>query len=519
MSAPRASRRKPVRCKARIFLGKGSSMEAENSGYSGKWLAMTGIGSGVLMVTLDVSIVNISLPTMVESLHTSFATIQWVVLSYALVLTSMMLGAARLGDMYSKKKLYIAGLIVFTIGSLLCGLAPQVEWLIGFRTLQGIGAVMVQALGAAIITEIFPASERGRALGVIGGIVSVGLALGPAIGGVLIGLAGWRSVFLVNVPVGIVGTYIVCRHVPLLPPSHRGQRFDVMGAVIMLVSLVCYGLAVTMGEHYGFGGLIIQVLLLVAVIGAIALFVVEKRVHDPMIDPGLFKNVLFTLNLLMGMLVFISIAGVIIFPFFLELVKGYRTEQVGLIMMVVPISMGLLAPLAGSMSDRYGSRIISLIGLIIVIGGCLSISTLHKNVTALGYILRMAPLGIGLGIFQSPNNSAIMGAVPRNRLGVASGLLALSRTLGQSTGIPLMGAIFISLVYQFGNMAPGQQLDSAPADALVAGIAGTYRIAALIMIGATILAAAALWIENHRRRKTITSADSLDSARTGTGGR
>ena len=151
-----------------------------------------------------------------------------------------------------------------------------------------------------------------------------------------------------------------------------------------------------------------------------------------MLDPALFRNILFTLNLLMGLLVFVSIAGVIIFPFFLQLVKGYRTEQIGLLMMVVPISMGLLAPIAGVMSDRFGSRVISLIGLLVVIGGCLSISTLHKDVSALGYVLRMMPFGIGLGIFQSPNNSAIMGAVPRNRLGIASGLLALSRTLSDS---------------------------------------------------------------------------------------
>jgi MFS family permease len=144
---------------------------------------MAGVGTGVLMATLDASIVNISLPTMVEALHTRFATIQWVILSYVLVLTSMVLGFARLGDMYSKKKLYSVGLILFTGGSLLCGLSPGVGWLISFRALQGLGAVMMQALGAAIITEIFLASERGRALGFIGGMVSVGLALGPALGG------------------------------------------------------------------------------------------------------------------------------------------------------------------------------------------------------------------------------------------------------------------------------------------------------------------------------------------------
>jgi EmrB/QacA subfamily drug resistance transporter len=460
---------------------------------------MAGVGTGVLMATLDASIVNISLPTMVDALHTSFATVQWVILSYMLVLTSLVLGIARLGDMHSKKKVYSAGLSLFTAGSLLCGLSPGVNWLIGFRALQGLGAVMMQAMGAAIITEVFPASERGRALGFIGGIVSVGLACGPAIGGVLIGLAGWRSIFLVNVPIGLVAAFLVARHVPLLPPVRHGQRFDVSGAGIMLITLLCYALAMTLGESSGFGGGLIRTLLLVTVVGAAALLIVENRVTQPMIDPELFRNILFTLNLLMGFLVFITIAGVIIFPFFLEWVKGYSTEQVGLMMMVVPISMGVVAPIAGTLSDRFGSRGITLIGLLVVTAGCLSISTLHKDVSAAGYIVRMIPLGMGLGIFQSPNNSAIMGAVPKERLGVASGLLSLSRTLGQSTGLPLMGALFITLVYRCGHMLPGENLSHAPAEALVAGITGTYRIAALIILASTAMAAAALWIDNRRR--------------------
>jgi len=461
---------------------------------------MAGIGTGVLMATLDVSIVNISLPTMVEALHTNFATIQWVILSYLLVLTSMMLSLARLGDMFSKKKLYTIGLGLFTIGSLLCGLAPAVGWLIAFRALQGSGAVMTQALGSAIITEVFPASERGRALGVIGGIISAGLALGPPIGGILIGLAGWRSIFLVNVPIGVIALFIVTRHVPLLHPVRHDQRFDLAGAGIMLVTLTCYALAMTLGQQIGFGKAEVQVFLLVTVAGISAFILVEKRVTQPMIEPALFHNILFTLNLLMGFLVFISIAGVIIFPFFLQLVKGYKTAQMGLLMMTVPISMGLVAPIAGTMSDRFGSRGISLIGLMVVAGGCLAISTLDKEVGAVGYILRMVPLGMGLGIFQSPNNSAIMGAVPRERLGVASGLLALSRTLGQSTGVPLMGALFITLVFRSGHLAPGGTLNDAPAEALVAGVTGTYRIAALIILASTILAGVALWIE--KRRKT-----------------
>ena len=178
---------------------------------SRKWWAMLGVGLGVLMFTLDTSIVNIALPTLVKIFNTSFSMIQWVVLSYLLVINALVLGAARLGDMIGKKPLYLGGLVVFTVSSLLCGLAMNVYSLIGFRALQGAGAVMISALGAAIITEVFPSSERGRALGIIGAIVSLGIATGPTVGGILIALAGWRSLFLVNVPIGIFATFIVAR--------------------------------------------------------------------------------------------------------------------------------------------------------------------------------------------------------------------------------------------------------------------------------------------------------------------
>src|ERR671933_1238121 len=191
-----------------------SSGTLPNPSPQAKWWAMLGIGLGVLMFTLDTSIVNIALPTLVKQLNTSFATIQWVVLSYLLIVTALVLGAARLGDMLGKKRLYLIGLIIFTISSLLCGLAPDVGWLIGFRALQGLGAVFISALGAAIITEVFPDSERGRALGIIGAVVSLGVALGPTVGGLLIGIAGWRTIFWVNLPICIFATLIILRFVP-----------------------------------------------------------------------------------------------------------------------------------------------------------------------------------------------------------------------------------------------------------------------------------------------------------------
>ncbi len=471
-----------------------------------KWAAMAGLGMGVFMATLDASIVNISLPTLVEAFHTNLAVIQWVVLSYTLVLTSLMLGVARLGDMFDKKRLYVAGLALFTTASLLCALSPSVEWLIGFRALQGLGAVLTQALGAAIVTEIFPPSERGRALGLIGSTVSVGIAAGPPLGGVLIGLAGWHSIFLINVPVGIAAVAVVSRFTPS-SPARPGQRFDAAGAAILFVTLATYAGGMTLAQDQGLEAPLARGLLLVALVGLVVFLTVERRVRQPMIDLSMFRNPLFSLNLAMGFLVFVVLSGAFIMPFFLQIVLGFRTEQVGLMLMVNPIVTGLLAPVAGALSDRYGSRGISLIGLIFVIAGCLTVSTLNAGVGALGFILRWLPVGIGVALFQSPNNSAIMGAVPRERLGVASGLMALSRTLGTMTGLPLIGALFTTLTLASGGLPAGSDVTAAPAYALVSGINGTYRTAAVIVLAATVLAAAALYLDERRKQAAARPAD------------
>lgn len=450
-----------------------------------KWWVMLGVGLGVLMFTLDTSIVNIALPTLIEVFKTTFTTIQWIVLSYLLVITALVLGAARLGDMIGKKRLYLGGLIVFTISSLLCGLSPGVGWLIGFRALQGTGAVMISALGAALVTEAFPSSERGRALGIIGAIVSLGIALGPTVGGVLIGLFDWRMIFLVNVPIGIFASFVVARSVPQSQHQTAGQRFDWFGLIVMTIALTAFALGMTHGQDSGFGNPITLSLLMMSIIG-LAIFVwQESRISSPLLDLSLFGSRQFSLSLLTGILVFIVIAGsIFIIPFFLELVLHYPTPHVGLLLAVSPVLGGVVAPFSGNLSDRFGTRIISLIGLVLMVIGCLSISTFNANMTDLDYIVRVAPFGIGLGMFQSPNNSAILGSVPPERLGIASGLLSLTRTLGQTTGVPLLGAIFSGMVLMQSSTTV---VTNAPPDALVFGVQATFKIAAAILATAAFL--------------------------------
>jgi MFS family permease len=237
-------------------------------------------------------------------------------------------------------------------------------------------------------------------------------------------------------------------------------------------------------------------------IGLVVFVIMEARLNQPMIDLSLFHDPLFSISLLTGLIVFIVIAGMFVLPFYLELVKGYDPKRVGLFLTVVPVALGLTAPVAGSLSDRYGSRGISLIGLVVVVAGCLTTATLHENTSTLGYIIRLLPLGFGAGLFQSPNNSAIMGAAPPQRLGVASGLLSLSRTLGQVIGIPLIGALFASRVYAITNLPPGTDATDAPAWAIVEGLDYAFTAAAGLIVAAVVLAALAFAL-NWRRVRSV----------------
>ena len=219
--------------------------------YRRKWHAITAVGAGVFLATVDGSIINVSLPTLVRSLDTEFAVVQWVVLGYLLTITTAMLGIGRVADIVGKKSIYMLGFIIFTVGSALCGLALSIYWLIAFRVVQAVGAAMVMALGAAILTEAFPPEERGKAMGMIGAIVSVGIVVGPALGGVIIGTFSWRWIFYVNLPVGVLGTILVARNVPDFKPAGQ-QRFDYWGALTLCLSLLSLLLGLTFGQQQGF---------------------------------------------------------------------------------------------------------------------------------------------------------------------------------------------------------------------------------------------------------------------------
>jgi EmrB/QacA subfamily drug resistance transporter len=444
-----------------------------------RWWVMAGIGLGVLICTIDTSIVNIALPTLVRELNTDFAMVQWVSLSYVLVLTSLVLGAVRLGDMIGKKPLYVGGLILFTSSSLLCGCAPSIGILIAARALQGLGAVMISGLGVAIIVEVFPHSERGKTLGIIGAVVSLGVALGPSIGGILIGTTGWRSIFWINLPIGILASFIVYKFLPHTINHNKKQQFDFWGSLAISIVLICFSLGMTEGQRHGFTHSFSLGLLSTAAFGLVGFILLESRVSQPMLDLSLFRSQIFSLSLLTGWLVFIVLGGsLFLIPFFLQLVLHYPIKHVGLLMAFHPVIGGLISPLAGNLTDQFGARGVMLTGLILMMIGCLSISTLNAEAHDLDYLLRVFSLGCGWGMFQSPNNSATLGAVPLVRLGIASGLLSLTRTLGQTVGLPLFAAIFATSILSGTAL---KDITLARSGSIVHGFQTTFQIAGVLI--------------------------------------
>ncbi len=450
--------------------------------YSRKWLVMTAVAAGILMTTIDGNIVNVALPTLVRNLQTDFATIQWVVLAYLLTLATLMLSLGRLGDMIGKKPIYAAGFIIFTLGSVLCGLAPTVYWLIGFRVIQAVGGAMLLALGMAIVTESFPPHERGRALGISGTFLSVGIVVGPTLGGLILDKFSWHWIFFVNLPIGVIGTLLTLRFIPAVKPSGQ-QRFDFGGAAALFVSLLALLLGLTWGQQRGFGDTAVLLLFAAGLFFLILFVLIENRAPQPMIELHLFANRSFSINLATGLMTFVAISGtVILMPFYLENVLGFAPRQVGLLMGIVPLFLGVVAPISGSLSDRWGTRPLTAAGLVALALGYFAMSTLNEQITGLGYVARLLPVGIGMGLFQSPNNSAVMGSVPRQSLGIASGLLAISRTLGQTTGIALLGAVWASRAIALqGNPLPGGATTAAAA-AQVGGLHDTFLLIVALML-------------------------------------
>ena len=446
-----------------------------------KWLILTSVSLGSLMATLDGSIVNIALPAIGSDYRIDLTTVEWVVVAYLLVVGCLLLPFGRLGEVLTFKRVYLTGFAVFTVASVFCGASPTALALVGFRVVQGVGAAMLMAMGPAIVARTFPAAERGKALGLNGVSVAIGLSLGPALGGVLTQVATWRAIFLINAPIGLLAIVWAAHILPVEEPG-KGQSFDVKGAGLSGAALFALLLALSEGQEWGWASPAIVGLMIATVVLGGAFLVAERRAIHPMIDLALFRIRPFTAGLASVVVAFAGLfTATLLLPFLLEQGRGFSPIEAGLLLTPVPLSMALVAPFSGAASDRFGPRVLASLGMAIMVLGLLSLTQLSVDFALPDLVWRLVLLGVGQGLFMSPNSSAVLGSVPRPRVGTASGTLAEMRVNGQALGIALSAAVVAARLpvhlAELGSGAPTAAVRNA---ALAGAIHDAFVAAALI---------------------------------------
>ncbi|MBC7329219.1 MFS transporter [bacterium] len=405
-----------------------------------RWRILFALLLGVIMGPIDISIVNINLPLIAETFSVPAYRIAWVSISYLLMLSTLLLPFGRLGDMFGFKKLYLSGLLIFTLISLICALSPSFLFLVISRGLQAVGAGITMSLAPAIITAIFPPNERGRALGLYALSVALGLAIGPSLGGFLGSLFGWRSIFLANIPFGILAFSL---NLKLLPEEGKKEKaiFDYLGASLSFTFLLSLLLFITEAPKFGFNSPFLILLFL----GFLLIYVLikwEGIFPAPLIDLSLFRNRVFSLAISSAFLNYLTQYILILsLPFYLQRILNYSAKDAGALMTAFPLTTLFVAPLAGWLSDKIGHRVPALLGLSLCTLAAFLFSFLTPNDEKTSIIWRLSLYGLGTGLFQSPNNSAVMGAVGRKRLGIGGGILATVRNMGMVFGLGTASAV------------------------------------------------------------------------------
>ena len=417
---------------------------------SWKWSILSTVLLGATMSALDVSIVNVAMPTLKNTFGVSMAVIEWIAMAYMLALTIFLPLFGRLADIYGRSKLYTIGFVVFSVGSLFCGMSSTAGLMIASRIIQGIGAGLLQANSVALITQAFPAKERGKAIGIQGAVQAISMSVGPFVGGILIATVGWKAIFYVNIPIGILGTLAALF---ILPPNQKVQKkekIDYLGTVLFASGLASIVLAFNEGVKLGWGSHTIMMYFVSGIVLLTLFIVTELKAKYPLIDLKLFKDVNFFLGNLTGMLsYYVLFAVMFLMPFYLEKVLGYGVALTGTLLTPLLLAMAVVAPLSGHVSDKYGPRIMTTSGMLISALACLALMFMGAAAQLPLLVAVLVFLGIGMGLFTPSNSSAIMGSAPQDKLGVAGSVLNMTRSLGLIFGVNISGVIFTTLEHGY----------------------------------------------------------------------
>ena len=466
--------------RARIFA-------AENR----KWWTLGAVAFGLFMIMLDNTIVNVALPSIQRDLGIGISELEWVVNGYALTFAVLMLTGGKLADLLGRRRIFIAGLLIFTASSLACGLAPSASWLIGARVVQGVGSALMNPATLSIITATFPPRQRGMAIGIWAGVSAMALAIGPLIGGVITEQINWSWIFFINVPVGVLGIVVARLVITESRDTSAEQRLDLPGLLTSGIGLFALTYALIEANTYGWTSARILGLFAVAIAGLAAFVVLELRQGIPMLDLHLFKNSTFAGANATMMLVALAMFGVFFFvSLYMQNILHYSATQAGAAFLPMTMLIILVAPVAGKLSDRVGARWLMGTGMLCLCASLLVFSRLDAGSSFWNILPGLVVGGFGMALSMTPTTAAAMGSVPVDKAGVGSAVLNSMRQIGGSLGIAIMGAIVASYVHApLGSpAAPGE---------FVQGFQRALEVASGIAFAASILAVATVRKYRH----------------------
>ncbi|MGE0093868.1 MAG: MFS transporter [Alphaproteobacteria bacterium] len=444
---------------------------------------LAALALSMLLSSMGVSIANVALPTLAQAFAASFQAAQWVVLAYLLAVTVASVGAGRLGDLMGHRRVLVAGIAIFTAASALCAVAPTLPALIAARALQGTGAAILMALTIALVRDTVAKEKTGSAMGLLGTMSALGTALGPSLGGALIAGPGWRAIFFVMVPLGVLNFWLAHRHLGKGAARADTARpsFDALGTALLGVTLAAYALAMTLGRGQ-FGTLNI-ILLAASAAGLGAFLLAESKAKAPLLRLAAFRDAALSAGLAMNTVVAtVMMTTLVVGPFYLSRTLGLGEALVGAVMSVGPVVSMFTGVPAGRIVDRWGAPSVMLIGLAAMAAGAFALAAIPSAFGIAGYVAGIALLTPGYQLFQAANNTAVMKDVAPDRRGVVSGMLSLSRNLGLITGASVMGAVFAIAAGRDGVMA------AAPDD-VGFGMRVSFAVAASLLLAALALAA------------------------------